>query len=99
MQREFSDQVPAAVGLMLLLSSLLIPDPGSEVTAVKFTARLTDSPCIVTSTLSPHLRKMMKNMMQGQGDPGAAMPCTMEVRMRSSQETGICSPVSGLARK
>ena len=53
-----------------------------EVTAVKFTGRLTDSPCIVTSTLSPHLRKMMKNMMQGQGaDPSASMPCTMEVQL------------------
>merc|ERR1719247_2212489 len=62
------------------LEAFLKQELGDKVTAVKFTGRLTDSPCIVTSTLSPHLRKMMKNMMQGQGaDPSASMPCTMEV--------------------
>merc|ERR1712118_614266 len=41
--------------------------------------RLTESPAIVTSQLSPHLRKMMKSMMQGQDSPNQAMPVTLEV--------------------
>lgn len=57
---------------------------------MKFTTRLTDSPAIVTSQLSPHLRKMMKTMMQGQGD-GAAMPCTLEVNPKHHLITTLAS--------
>merc|ERR1712078_689546 len=61
------------------LETFLKQELGDKVSKITFTTRLTDSPAIVTSQLSPHLRKMMKSMMQGQDSPNQAMPVTLEV--------------------
>lgn len=47
---------------------------------VKFSDRLVHSPAIVTSILTPHMRKMMKQMMQGKEDTGLNnVPVTIEL--------------------
>jgi TNF receptor-associated protein 1 len=38
---------------------------GEKASQIKFTDKLTTSPAVVTSQISPHMRKMMKNMMLG----------------------------------
>merc|ERR1719333_1889577 len=72
-QRELSAEDQTA------LEAFLKQELGDKVSKITFTSRLTDSPAIVTSQLSPHLRKMMKSMMQGQDSPNQAMPVTLEV--------------------
>merc|ERR1719247_3801868 len=72
-QRELSADDQSA------LEAFLKQELGDKVSKITFTTRLTDSPAIVTSQLSPHLRKMMKSMMQGQDSPQQTMPVTLEV--------------------
>ncbi|CAD7923386.1 unnamed protein product [Amoebophrya sp. A120] len=62
---------------------------GQKVMEIKFTDRLVSSPAIVTSMLTPHMRKMMKQMMAagagGQGGGGAdAVPMTLEISAKHS---------------
>ena len=58
---------------------------GDKANNVKFTDKLTSSPAIVTSQISPHMRKMMKNMMKDAGPTGHALdaldgiPVTLEL--------------------
>jgi len=47
---------------------------------VKFSNRLISSPAIVTSIITPHMRKMMKSMMQGKENDGMSnIPMTLEL--------------------
>jgi TNF receptor-associated protein 1 len=82
--RQLTDDEQTAV------ESFLKQELGDKVTGVKFTTRLTDSPAIVTSQLSPHLRKMMKSMMQG-ADQNQAMPVTLEVNPKHHLITTLAS--------
>lgn len=51
-----------------------------KVQEVKFSDRLVSSPAIVTSIISPHMRKMMKNLMAGKEDGGMnSIPMTLEL--------------------
>jgi len=51
-----------------------------RVQEVKFSNRLVSSPAVVTSVISPHMRKMMKQMMQGKEDTGMGnIPMTLEL--------------------
>jgi len=51
-----------------------------RVQEVKFSDRLVSSPAIVTSVITPHMRKMMKNLMQGKEDTGMNnIPMTLEL--------------------
>lgn len=61
---------------------------GSRVMEVKWTDRLISSPAVVTSVMTPHMRKLMKQMMAAQGgNAGAAgsetgttdLPLTLEL--------------------
>jgi len=56
---------------------------GNKVQDVKFTDRLVNSPAAATSLLTPHMRKMMKNMMQGAGkETPENVPVTLELSAR-----------------
>lgn len=51
-----------------------------RVQEVKFSKRLISSPAIVTSIISPHMRKMMKNLMAGKEETGFnSIPMTLEL--------------------
>lgn len=51
-----------------------------KVQEVKFSNRLVSSPAIVTSVITPHMRKMMKTMMAGKEDTGMGnIPMTLEL--------------------
>lgn len=51
-----------------------------RVQEVKFSDRLVSSPAVVTSILTPHMRKMMKQMMAGKEDSGMNnVPVTLEL--------------------
>jgi len=51
-----------------------------RVQEVKFSNRLVSSPAIVTSIITPHMRKMMKQLMQGKEDTGMNnVPMTLEL--------------------
>merc|ERR1712048_989229 len=51
-----------------------------RVQEVKFSDRLVSSPAIVTSLISPQMRRMMKTMMQGKEDTGFGnIPVTLEL--------------------
>mmetsp|Transcript_5333 Transcript_5333/g.12839 ORF Transcript_5333/g.12839 Transcript_5333/m.12839 type:complete len:736 (+) Transcript_5333:102-2309(+) len=51
-----------------------------KVQEVKFSSRLVSSPAIVTSVLSPHMRKMMKQLMAGKENDGMNnVPVTLEL--------------------
>eukprot|EP00928_Gymnodinium_smaydae_P007717 TRINITY_DN1275_c0_g2_i1.p1 TRINITY_DN1275_c0_g2~~TRINITY_DN1275_c0_g2_i1.p1 ORF type:complete len:744 (-),score=207.04 TRINITY_DN1275_c0_g2_i1:144-2375(-) len=51
-----------------------------RVQEVKFSQRLVSSPAIVTSIMTPHMRKMMKQLMAGKEDTGMGnIPMTMEL--------------------
>lgn len=51
-----------------------------KVQEVKFSNRLVSSPAIVTSMISPHMRKMMKNLMAGKEETGfGSIPVTLEL--------------------
>jgi len=51
-----------------------------RVSEVKFSGRLVSSPAIVTSVITPHMRKMMKSMMAGKEDTGMSnIPMTLEL--------------------
>lgn len=51
-----------------------------RVQEVKFSSRLVSSPAIVTSVITPHMRKMMKQLMQGKEDTGMNnVPMTLEL--------------------
>jgi TNF receptor-associated protein 1 len=51
-----------------------------RVQEVKFSDRLVNSPAVVTSMITPHMRKMMKQMMQGKEDTGMNnIPMTLEL--------------------
>jgi len=51
-----------------------------KVQEVKFSDRLVSSPAIVTSIVTPHMRKMMKNLMAGKDDTGMGnIPMTLEL--------------------
>lgn len=63
------------------IETFLKQELGDRISAVKFTTRLTDSPAVVTSQLSPHLRKMMKSMTQG-GSETANLPVTLELNAK-----------------
>eukprot|EP00392_Amoebophrya_sp_AT5.2_P015689 g15905.t1 len=59
---------------------------GQKVMEVKFTERLVSSPAVVTSMLTPHMRKMMKQMMAaggqqatGAGSGADSVPMTLEI--------------------
>lgn len=47
---------------------------------VKFSDRLVNSPAVVTSIMTPHMRKMMKQLMAGKEDTGMdSIPVTLEL--------------------
>jgi len=51
-----------------------------RVQEVKFSQRLVSSPAIVTSIVTPHMRKMMKNLMAGKENDGMGnIPMTLEL--------------------
>merc|ERR1719378_1816315 len=51
-----------------------------RVQEVKFSDRLVSSPAIVTSIITPHMRKMMKSLMAGKEDTGFGnVPMTLEL--------------------
>jgi len=51
-----------------------------RVSEVKFSDRLVSSPAIVTSVMTPHMRKMMKQMMAGKEDTGMNnIPMTLDL--------------------
>mmetsp|Transcript_14779 Transcript_14779/g.44396 ORF Transcript_14779/g.44396 Transcript_14779/m.44396 type:complete len:743 (+) Transcript_14779:75-2303(+) len=51
-----------------------------KIQEVKFSDRLVTSPAIVTSVISPHMRKMMKNLMAGKEESGMGhIPMTLEL--------------------
>jgi TNF receptor-associated protein 1 len=51
-----------------------------KVQEVKFSKRLVSSPAIVTSVITPHMRKMMKNLMAGKENDGMSnIPMTLEL--------------------
>jgi len=51
-----------------------------KVQEVKFSNRLVSSPAIVTSIITPHMRKMMKSLMQGKENDGMNnIPMTLEL--------------------
>eukprot|EP00929_Paragymnodinium_shiwhaense_P082529 TRINITY_DN4351_c0_g3_i1.p1 TRINITY_DN4351_c0_g3~~TRINITY_DN4351_c0_g3_i1.p1 ORF type:complete len:765 (-),score=286.31 TRINITY_DN4351_c0_g3_i1:136-2430(-) len=51
-----------------------------RVTEVKFSDRLVSSPAIVTSIITPHMRKMMKGLMAGKENDGMnTIPMTLEL--------------------
>merc|ERR1711865_818676 len=51
-----------------------------RVQEIKFSDRLVSSPAIVTSILTPHMRKMMKQLMAGKEDTGMNnVPVTLEL--------------------
>merc|ERR1712039_1023507 len=51
-----------------------------KVQEVKFSKRLVSSPAIVTSVMTPHMRKMMKNLMAGKENDGMSnIPMTLEL--------------------
>jgi TNF receptor-associated protein 1 len=51
-----------------------------RVQEVKFSSRLVNSPAIVTSVITPHMRKMMKQLMAGKEDTGMGnIPMTLEL--------------------
>eukprot|EP00930_Biecheleria_cincta_P017158 TRINITY_DN1371_c0_g1_i1.p1 TRINITY_DN1371_c0_g1~~TRINITY_DN1371_c0_g1_i1.p1 ORF type:complete len:771 (-),score=178.96 TRINITY_DN1371_c0_g1_i1:274-2508(-) len=51
-----------------------------KVQEVKFSNRLVSSPAIVTSIITPHMRKMMKTMMAGKEETGMGnIPMTLEL--------------------
>lgn len=51
-----------------------------KVQEVRFSDRLVSSPAIVTSVISPHMRKMMKQLMAGKEDTGMNnVPMTLEL--------------------
>merc|ERR1719491_2276336 len=51
-----------------------------RVQEVKFSKRLVSSPAVVTSLITPHMRKMMKQMMAGKEDTGMNnIPMTLEL--------------------
>jgi len=51
-----------------------------RVQEVKFSKRLVSSPAVVTSLLSPHMRKMMKQLMAGKEETGMNnVPVTLEL--------------------
>merc|ERR1719373_357492 len=51
-----------------------------KVQEVKFSNRLVSSPAIVTSIISPHMRKMMKSLMAGKEETGMGnIPMTLEL--------------------
>ncbi|CAD7930183.1 unnamed protein product [Amoebophrya sp. A25] len=66
------------------LKSWMKEQLGTKAMEIKFTDRLVSSPAVVTSLLTPHMRKMMKQMMAA-GASGSSMnnadnvPMTLEV--------------------
>merc|ERR1712070_494796 len=51
-----------------------------RVQEVKFSDRLVSSPAVITSILTPHMRKMMKQLMAGKEDTGMNnIPYTLEL--------------------
>jgi len=51
-----------------------------RVQEVKFSSRLVSSPAIVTSVITPHMRKMMKQLMAGKEESGMGnIPMTLEL--------------------
>jgi len=51
-----------------------------RVQEVKFSSRLVSSPAIVTSVITPHMRKMMKQLMAGKEETGMGnIPMTLEL--------------------
>merc|ERR1719161_1868679 len=76
-----SDQRELSTDDQNALETFLKQELGDKVSKITFTTRLTDSPAIVTSQMSPHLRKMMKTMMQGSGD-ASSLPVTLEINAK-----------------
>merc|ERR1712147_35712 len=51
-----------------------------RVQEVKFSDRLVSSPAVITSILTPHMRKMMKQLMAGKEETGMNnIPVTLEL--------------------
>merc|ERR1712137_1053173 len=51
-----------------------------KVQEIKFSDRLMNSPALVTSLVTPHMRKMMKNLMAGRENDGMGnVPVTLEL--------------------
>merc|ERR1712137_965110 len=51
-----------------------------KVQEIKFSDRLSNSPALVTSLITPHMRKMMKNLMAGRENDGMGnVPVTLEL--------------------
>jgi len=51
-----------------------------KVQEIKFSGRLSNSPALVTSLITPHMRKMMKNLMAGRENDGMGnVPVTLEL--------------------
>jgi len=63
-----------------------------RVQEVKFSDRLVSSPAIVTSILTPHMRKMMKQLMAGKEDTGMNnVPVTLELSAKHHIVTTLYS--------
>jgi TNF receptor-associated protein 1 len=63
-----------------------------RVQEVKFSDRLVSSPAVVTSMLTPHMRKMMKQMMAGREETGMNnIPMTLEISAKHHVITTLYS--------
>jgi len=77
---DISDQRELTVAEQKELDTFIKDVLSERVQEVKFSDRLVSSPAIVTSILTPHMRKMMKQLMQGKEDTGMGnMPVTLEL--------------------
>merc|ERR1719356_1054790 len=77
---ENKDQRELTKEEQTMLSSFIKEVLKEKVQEVKFSDRLVSSPAIVTSIISPHMRKMMKNLMAGKDDTGMGnIPMTLEL--------------------
>ena len=78
-----STDVSLSVEEKTSLESVVKAALGEKASQVKFTDKLKASPAVVTSQISPHMRKMMKNMMKDAGqsnlDALDGIPVTLEL--------------------
>jgi len=79
-EKENKDQRELTKEEQTVLSTFIKDVLKEKVQEVKFSDRLVNSPAIVTSIISPHMRKMMKNLMAGKEDTGMGnIPMTLEL--------------------
>merc|ERR1711865_1211865 len=79
-EEEESDQRELTEAEQKELHTFIKDVLSERVQEVKFSDRLVSSPAIVTSILTPHMRKMMKQLMAGKEDTGMGnVPVTLEL--------------------